>query len=221
MHARFAGLLQRYLGLYLYRVMARPLEPLDHTPAGAVRFVRLGEVELLGHCGDAELELAPASVHASFERGDLCVGALQDQRLLGYVWFAFGATPEAGGTWVEFDRRSAYTYRHFVRPGCRGAGLAAGMLRAADGFMAQRGLARCVTLIYTYNRASIRASARSGALAVGRAACLRLFGRTLSWRSPGAKREGLRFFRPQSSLSRLSLTMRRLASMLAVTASRN
>jgi hypothetical protein len=56
---------------------------------------------------------------------------------------------------------------------------------------------------------------------VGHAARLRLFGRVLSWRSPGAKREGLRFFRPQSNLSLLSVAMRRVASMLAATTPRN
>jgi GNAT superfamily N-acetyltransferase len=216
-----ATLLQRYFGLYLYRVMARPLDANAPGPHGAVQFALLREAEVLAHCGDAELELPAASVRASFERGDFCVGALQDGRLLGYAWFAFGATPESGGAWVEVDRGAAYTYRHFVRPGCRGLGLAPRMLRGADDALAQRGRSRCVTLIYTYNRASIRASARSGALTVGYAARLRLFGRVLSWRSPGAKREGLRFFRPQSNLSLLSVAMRRVASMLAATTPRN
>ena len=122
---------------------------------------------------------------------------------------------------MEFDRRAAYTYRHFVRRDERGRRLTPGMLRAVDLALAQHGRRRCVTLVYTHNRASIRASERSGARTVGYAACLNMFGRVLSWRSPGAKREGLRFFRPQSNLSLFSAAMRRLASMLAATTSRN
>lgn len=222
MHAKLAGLLQRYCGLYLYRVMARPLDLQALAPTDSpVRFAPIGEAEVLRHCAEAELELSPASVRASFERGDLCIGALQEGRLLGYAWFAFGATPESGGTWIGIDRAAAYTYRHFVRPACRGKRLAAGMLLAADAALAQRGRTRCVTLVYTHNRASIRASGRTGARTIGYAACLRLFGRPLSWRSPGAKREALRFFRPQSKRSLVSVAMRRLASMLAATTPRN
>jgi RimJ/RimL family protein N-acetyltransferase len=221
MHAKLAGRLQRYFGLYLYRVMARPLDAQNAPPGGPVRFALIDEAELLLHCRDPELELPAYSVRASFERGDLCVGALQDGQLVGYCWFAFGPTPESGGTWLEIGRQATYSYRHFVRPGYRGRRIAAGMLRAVDSTLAQRERARCVALVYTHNRASIRASARSGALPTGYAACLRIFGHPLSWRSPGAKREGLRFFRPQSNLSLLSVAMRRLLSMLAATASRN
>src|SRR5262245_29782163 len=101
MHAKLAGLLQRCCGLYFYRVMARPLDRRAASPAsGPIRFVPVGEAEVLGHCADPELELSPTSVRTSFARGDLCIGALQEGRLLGYVWFAFGATPESGGTWI-------------------------------------------------------------------------------------------------------------------------
>ena len=221
MHAMLAGRLQRYFGLYLYRVMARPLDGQDPPPAGPLRYALVDEADLLAHCRDPALELPAYSVSASFLRGDLCMGALQDGRLVGYAWLAFGATPESRGTWLEVGPQAGYTYRHFVRPECRGRRILAGMLRASDAALAQRARSRCVSLIYTHNRASIRASARSGAVTVGYAACLRLFGRPLSWRTPGAKREGLRFFRRQSNLSLLSVAMRRLASMLATTTSRN
>ena len=214
--------LQRHLGLSLYRVLSRPLYPApDSWAAGSIRFVQLGESDLLGYCEDAELDLPERTVRAALARGDLCIGAVEAGRLLGYAWFAFGATPESAGAWVEFDPRARYTYKHFVRPECRGRRILAGLLLAADGLCAERGRKRCVTLIYTYNRASIRASERTGARSTGYIATLRLFGRLLCWRSPGARREGVRLFKPQSNLRRFSFAIRRLASMLAATTSRN
>lgn len=214
--------LQRHFGLSLYRVLSRPLYPApDSWAAGSLRFAPLGERELLAWCDDAELELSAGTARAALARGDLCIGALEDGRLLGYAWFAFGATPESAGAWVEFDPRTRYTYKHFVRPGCRGRRILAGLLLAADGLCAERGCKRCVTLIYTHNRASIRASQRIGARPAGYIATLRLFGRLLCWRSPAARREGVRLFKPQSNFRRLSLAMRRLASMLAPTTPRN
>jgi GNAT superfamily N-acetyltransferase len=214
--------LQRHFGLNFYRVLVRTLEPAAAGAApAAIRFALLEEAELLAHCRDPELELSAASVRDSFARGDVCAGALEGERLLGYAWFAFGATPESGGTWIDFAPGAIYTYRHFVRPGHRGRRIAAGLLPAADACAAQRGREICLTLIYTHNRASIRATERSGSRTVGYAACLRLFGRLLCWRSAGARRHALRFFRPQSNFRPFSLAMRRLASMLAATTSRN
>jgi GNAT superfamily N-acetyltransferase len=216
--------LERHLGLSVFRVLSRPLDLEAAPPApviGALRFTRMSEEELLPHCADAELELSATSVRAALARGDVCVGALLEGRLLGYAWFAFGATPESGGVWLEFGPRVRYSYKHFVRPGCRGQRIAAGLLPAADALCAERGRTHCLTLIHPHNRASIRASERSGARSVGYAACLKVFGRLLCWRSAGAQGLGLRFFRPQSNFSPFSLAMRRLASMLAATASRN
>jgi hypothetical protein len=221
MYAKIMTRLQRHCGLSLYQVLGRPLDAAPAAAAGAVRFVLLAESELLPFCGEAALDLSPGTARAAFARGDLCVGALEQGRLLGYAWFAFGATPESAGVWVEPGPAARYTYKHFVRPECRGRGLLAGMLRAADAASAARGRSRCVTLIYTYNRASIRASERAGARTAGYVATLRLFGRLLCWRSPGAAREAIRLFKPQSNFRRLSFAMRRLASMLAATASRN
>jgi hypothetical protein len=221
LHTRLMQVVQRHFGLNVYRVLARPLAPAAGGSSGAIRMTLLDEAAVLAQCGDPELELSTASVRDSFARGDLCAGALEGERLLGYAWFAFGATPESGGTWVDFAPGAIYTYRHFVRPSRRGQRIAAGLLCVADACAVQRGRASCLTLIYTHNRASIRSTERSGSRTVGYAACLRLFGRLICWRSPGARRQSLRFFRPQSNFRPFSLAMRRLASMLAATASRN
>jgi GNAT superfamily N-acetyltransferase len=215
--------LQRYGGLYVYRVLVRPLEatPREAAAPEGMCFRVLSEAELLAQCADPELELPEDSARAAFARGDVCVGALEGARLLGYAWVAFGATPESHGVWVDRAAGACYSYRHFVRPECRGRRIAARLLPAADELCAQRGLSRCLTLIYTFNQASIRASERSGSLTVGYAAWITLFGGLLSWRSPGAKRHGLRFFRAQSNFRPFSAAMRRLASMLAATDTRN
>jgi GNAT superfamily N-acetyltransferase len=213
-------LLRRHSGLSVFRLLNRSL---DHrTPAAdGVRFAALGEDELLAHCADPALEMTAASARAAFARGDHCVGALEGGRLLGYAWFAFAPTPESGGMWLGFGADAAYSYRHFVRPECRGRRIAGRLLPAADALCAARGRSRCLILIHEHNLASIRACERSGARTVGHAVCLTAFGWLLCWRSPGTKRHGLRFFRPQSNLRPLSAAMRRLASILAATDSRN
>jgi len=213
--------LQRHLGLSVFRVLFRPLAGTAVNVADGIRCRLLAEDELLSHCWDRELELPEKSARAAFARGHVCVGALDGERLVGYAWFAFGATPESGGVWIDFAPHLRYSYKHFVRPSDRGRRVAAGLLPAGDAMCRERGRSGCLTLIHTHNRASIRASARAGSGLVGYAAYLRVFGRVLCWYSPGARALGLRFFRPQSNFRRFSFAMRRFASMLAATTSRN
>ena len=196
-------LAQRFLGLSVFRLLERPLD-LRAQQAGGVGFVELAEDELLGHCADPALELPAASARGAFARGDRCLGALENGRLLGYAWFAFTPTPESGGMWIDFDADAAYSYRHFVRPECRGRRIAGRLLPAADALCVAQGRSRCLILIHEHNAGSIRASGRSGARTVGHAACLTLFGSLLCWRSPGTKRHGLRFFRPRAGFRPLS-----------------
>ena len=221
LHARLMRGLQRYCRLHAFRVLSRPLMPLEAASGGGLRFALLGEAELAPYCGDPALELPAASASRSFARGDLCAAAFDGEQLVGYAWFAFGATPESDGVWVQVASGACYTYRHFVRPSHRGRGIARALLRAADAATEARARNRCVTLIHTHNRASVRASERAGSRGAGYAAHLTVFGRLLCWYSPGARALGLRFFRPQSNLSRFSFAMRRFASMLAATTSRN
>jgi GNAT superfamily N-acetyltransferase len=206
---RLLKLARRYMGLSVFRLLYRPVEGRADADEGGC-FTELAEDRLLAYCADPALELSPASARAAFARGDRCVGALEDGRLLGYAWFAFTPTPESGGLWIDFDPDAAYSYRHFVRPECRGRRIAGRLLPAADALCAARGRARCLILIHEHNLASIRASERSGARSAGHAVCLTLFGRLLCWRSPGMKWHGLRFFRPRSTFGPLSAA-RRLA----------
>ena len=75
MHPRLAKLLQRHVGLNLYRVLSRRLESAAPTPPPeGIRCALLDEAQALAHSRDPQLELAQASVHEAFARGDVCVG---------------------------------------------------------------------------------------------------------------------------------------------------
>jgi GNAT superfamily N-acetyltransferase len=224
MQANIMKRLQVHLGLSAFHVLARPLADAAscdaHVPDG-MRCRQLAEDELLSHCWDRELELPEKSARAAFARGDVCVAAMEGERLVGYAWQAFGATPESNGVWLDFAPQLRYSYRHFVRPADRGRRVAAALLAAGDALCRERGRTGSVMLVHIHNRASLRSCERAGARMAGFAAYLKVFGRVLCWYSPGAKALGLRFFRPQSNFRRFSFAMRRFASMLAATTSRN
>ncbi|HEX2482149.1 MAG TPA: hypothetical protein VHQ69_09735 [Methylomirabilota bacterium] len=54
------------------------------------------------------------------DRGDLCVAAFEGERLIAYVWRAFGSTPAEDGLWITVPKPARYGYKSFTRPEYRG-----------------------------------------------------------------------------------------------------
>jgi GNAT superfamily N-acetyltransferase len=190
----------RYLGLYLCRIVSRPLG-CEHTPPGPIGYCLMNERDLLPHCADADLELSEGHVRAAFSRGDLCVGAFAGGRLVGYEWLAFRRTPHMDGIWVEFDPGSRYGYKKFVRPEFRGRHIAAGLSAYGDPWCLRRGCSRTIAFIELDNDASWRAAARLGSRTIGYAGYLKLFDTFVAFRSKGARALGFRFEVPARALA--------------------
>jgi GNAT superfamily N-acetyltransferase len=189
--------LQARCGLQVCRVVARPLATAAarQGPDGIV-FQLASEAQLLPHCAEAELELSQRHVREAFARGELCVAAFHGSKLVGYQWLAFRPTPHVGGVWVEFDQRSRYSYKKFVRPDYRGQRIALGLSTHADQLCRERGRATTVGFIRLDNAASWHASARLGSRTVGYAGYIAFASRFLAFRSPGARSWGFRFYKP-------------------------
>lgn len=92
--AMAAHVLGRKTGIHLSRVIARPVAD-NPVPASqpAIRCAVLTQGQLKRWCRDAELELSKDQVRAASGRGELCVGAFRDGRLVGYQWLAFSEAP--------------------------------------------------------------------------------------------------------------------------------
>lgn len=144
---------------------------------------------------DPELDITEELVRAAFKRGDICVGALRNEVLTGYSWFAFGTAPHLNGLWVAFAAEARYAYKSFVRPAFRGSGVMTDMILYADAICREKGKTSGIGFIESHNFASYRAANRSGARTVGYAGYLNCLGRTFTFRSAGAKRHDFRFYK--------------------------
>ena len=203
--------LRRYFGLHLCRIVSRPLteEPIAVGPLNThISYGVIGERELLHHCSDPELYLSKRHVRLAYARGDLCVAAFHGTILVGYQWFAFGPTPHVNGIWVDFDIGACYCYKQLVRPQYRGQRIAAGLTTCGGRSCMQRGCRRTVALINLDNEASWHAASRVGNRTVGYAGCVNWLGLFLSFRTPGAKGYGFRFYAPPHSAVPLGADMR-------------
>ena len=188
--------LRKYLGLHVLRVLAMPpAGGAPERPGAGLRFAALSEDQALAWAADPELDLNPERVRAAYARGDVCVGVRDGDTPAGYIWYAYGPTPHLAGVWVECGPRARYSYKSYVRPSHRGRGIAAELYRQAYKICPQRGRDLSLLAIDLDNRSSLRASLRAGRRVVGYAGFLLLFGRVLAtFRSPGAKKAGFRFF---------------------------
>ena len=194
--------LRSHLGVHLLKVLAMPLDMVhgNQTAHDYLDYVALTEDEVLAWCSDPELELDEARVRAAYQRGDVCVAALDAGRVIGYMWFAFGPVPHIRGIWVKFGPAARYSYKSFIRPSYRGRGIAPQLYRRANEICPRRGRVLNVLMVDIDNEASLRASYAAGRVPVGYAGFFTLLGLTFTFRSPGARRCGFAFYRPRPAM---------------------
>jgi GNAT superfamily N-acetyltransferase len=189
--------LGRRCGLHVFRVLRTPLDPAAPRPDSPGIEIRLMSAsDITARCGDPGLDLSRDRVREALLRGDVCVGALQNGELIGYVWFAYRTAPHVGGVWVDFPPQAVYRYKSFVRPEWRGKRIAALLYGFANRLFAEKGRQHVLLCIATHNFASIAAATRAGAQTVGHLAYWQLGRRFLSFHSGAVVRQGLRFFTP-------------------------
>jgi len=185
---------ERRGGLHVFRVFHRRLGAASAPPAApGLECRRLSGAELLALCADPALELREAMVRTALARGDACVGAFLEGRLAGYAWFAYGEAPHVNGVRVQVPARAIYRFKTFVRPACRGRGIAPFLYAAADAIVARPGRESVVNCIALQNRASIAAALKSGDAACGYLAYWQARGRFLALHSRKVAALGLRF----------------------------
>src|SRR4051812_14531234 len=114
---RFVRDLRSYFGFHLLRVFMVPLDdaPRIRPEQSGLRYAALTHAELLQWCRDPALELDEIKAVTALRRGDICMGAMDGERLIGYVWFAFGHTPHVEGSWVRLQGGARYLYKAFIR----------------------------------------------------------------------------------------------------------
>jgi GNAT superfamily N-acetyltransferase len=162
------GALARRAHLQVFRLFKRTLGAKGGPPRdGGLEYRLMWERDVLRFCGEAELELPESKLREAYAREDLCVAALDGDRLAGYCWFAFSETSLQGPVSIAFPREVVYTYKSYVRPEYRGRGIAPKLYLYADGLLRERGRSIALIFVHSHNRASIAAARRSGFAGAG------------------------------------------------------
>ena len=188
--------LARRAGIRLFRFFARDIsESEDAPPPGGIALELLSQEEVIEYGRDLELDLRAEAVRAAYGRGDLCMAALEDGRLVGYCWLAFRPLPHLDGVWVRFGDATAWIYKSLVRPSHRGRGIARALYRFGDLTCAERGRRHSVICVESHNAPSVRAALRAGYRPAGYGGYVVRGLPLLEWCSPAARAHGVAFMR--------------------------
>jgi hypothetical protein len=126
----------------------------------------------------AQVARDPRLVAARLANGDICLGAVKQGRLAGYMWISAG-TYDEDEVRARFDPqpagRAAWDYDIFILPEERGGLLFVRLWDAAYDLLRARGYGWCLSRISSFNLVSSASQARMGARPIGWGIFLILF----------------------------------------------
>jgi hypothetical protein len=197
---RLTARLEKALGLWIYRANVRVLgegPPRPDRPLQGITVQVLTEADLLEASVDDDLDLSPAFIRDAMARGDLCCGAYEGKRLVGYTWRAPTVAPFRDDLWIRVRDPLHYVYKSFTRESHRGRGIHLALTRLADGYMLEKGRPAEVGFIDISNMPSLRAARSLGRHKIGWAGYARVFGRCYTFTTAGVRKAGAEFFLPK------------------------
>ena len=196
--ARALSRLERLFSLSVYCVNVRTLKDRsDAAPSTGITYRKLNAAELLAAADHIDLDLAPEFISEAMERGDLAWGAFEHDKLVGYTWRAASQAPFMDGLWVRVPHPLQYGYKSYTRPSHRGRGIYPAVGRVADEQSMQLGYPAMLHLVDIANIPSLRAANELGSKTSGYAGYVKLFGRRLTFRTPGARSIGVELYMPK------------------------
>ena len=188
--------LAKTIDLNVFLVNRHPHTVNQDVPPGNVRtfeFRVLTPDEVRRFAHDPGLDMKPAMVESSLARRDYCFGVLHGDQLVAYDWRALHLpVPITGDLEVHYaSPGQVYGYAMYTRPEFRGLRLQLYSQRHADNCLLAEGHTHTIGYVAVQNFSSIQNFRRiKGHVFVGVAGYLRVGGRYLTFRSPGARRVG-------------------------------
>ena len=152
------------------------------------------DAKMLGlFAADPGSGMTAAFVEEALSKGDECYGFLEDGRLVAYGWYASSPTRiDPPDLRVRFSDDYVYMYKGFTHPRARGQRLhAIGMTLALREYLA-RGRRGLVSYVESSNFDSLRSCGRMGYETFGSVYLMKVFGRYVTFASPGCRRLGFR-----------------------------
>jgi hypothetical protein len=136
------------------------------------------------------LQMDVAFVDGALRKGDVCYGAVEDDRIISYGWYSIQPTAVTvleGDMVLHFDSAYAYMYRGYTLPEHRGRRLhGIGMARALEAIV-QGGARGLVSIVDARNFASLSSCYRLGYHPFGQIFCATVGGHPVTYATKGCE----------------------------------
>jgi len=187
--------LRRLVGLRVFVINARPLDPskqLPKLPVGhQVRRVENQDYQKASESD--ELGISASFLQAAHQRGDICIGYFVENELVSYFWCGFSEVPSEPGLDIVVPQHYSYAYKAMTLADFRGMRLQEILTHANDKLLVAEGFTHNIEYIDVSNFAQKQASARYGNSTVGRVWLLRHRQKVLMWQSRALRQLGFAF----------------------------
>lgn len=193
--------LEKAIDLHVFLINRSPHGASQDVPdaiAQRFEFRALTADEARRFAQDPGVEMTASFVEKCLARRDCCFGVLRGDQLVAYDWRGMGEpVPLNRDLDVHYTYPGqVYGYAMFTRPEFRGLRLQFYNVHRADARLLADGHTHTIGYVALQNFASIRNLSRlKGQVFVGLAGYLRVHGRYVTFRSPGARRYGFKIAR--------------------------
>ena len=150
-------------------------------PAMSFLFRRLTVADLPSFAGMVGKKTLPR-YRENFARGDLCHGAFEGDRLVGFGWTSLkGGFDERTGLRIDLGPGEAYVYHFLVNPEYRGQDIGPALGLVNDAYLATQGVVRTLLVASFRNYAAGRAIQSVNTRAVKMIYLLRILGKNFQF----------------------------------------
>ena len=145
MENRLASYLQSHFGIQSYRVFSRELgHAFPNAEGPSCRLLDHSEIRALASV--AEFGLNDTFIEQAGARGDICIGAFDDERPVACAWIAFSQAL-CGDIWVGLDERACSLYRLKALEQWQERPVRQALMLAADGLCQLAGRDRALSFV--------------------------------------------------------------------------
>jgi hypothetical protein len=138
----------------------------------------------------AKYDLSPGFLDTALSKGDECYAIMDGVRLAAYGWYARTPTNISDNLAVHFDDAYVYMYKGLTLDAYRGRRLHAIGKAGALAVYRARGYKGLVSYVESDNLSSLRSNHRMGCVDIGWIWTVRIFGKDLTFRTPGCEAFG-------------------------------
>lgn len=190
-------MLKRFIGFRISAIRAKKIQsnPLDQITKAGITYRTLIAEDFSNEKRNQSLDINLAFVEKALARGDHCVGAVVENRIVGYTWRTIQSANVDYPIKMRFGKELYYRYKGFVLPEYRGKSIFNNIKQVAESKQLALGRTHAFGCIETHNYSSLRASEKHGDITIGYSAYIESRLISKHWSSNGAKQWGIATFR--------------------------